>query len=66
MGTGPSGQNGGNVPGLVAADSILGQEPVPIPLRDTVGRTVVEDPIRPGPVTRILAQVQNVLLIYKS
>lgn len=56
MGTGPSGQNGGNVPGPVAVDSILDQEPVPIPARNMVGKTVREDPMRLGLVTRRLAQ----------
>ena len=66
MGTGPSGQNGGNVPGPVAVDSILDQEPVPIPARNMVGKTVREDPMRLGLVTRRLAQVKNLTKIKKK
>ena len=59
MGTGPSGQSGGNVPGPAVVDSIRDQEPVPIPARNMVGKTVREDPMRLGLVTRRLAQVKN-------
>ena len=66
MGTGPSGQNGGNVPGPAAVDSILDQEPVPIPARNMVGKTVREDPMRLGLVARRLAQVKNLTKIKKK
>lgn len=66
MGTGLSGQNGGNVPGLAAVDSILDQEPVPIPARNMVGKTVREDPMILGLVTRRLAQVKNLTKIKKK
>ena len=66
MEAGPSGQNGGNVPGPAAVDSILDQEPVPIPARNMVGKTVREDPMRLGLVTRRLAQVKNLTKIKKK
>ena len=66
MGTGPSGQNGGNVLGPAAVDSILDQEPVPIPARNMVGKTVQEDLMRLGLVTRRLAQVKNLTKIKKK
>lgn len=66
MEAGPSGQNGGNVPGPAAVDSILDQEPVPIPARNMVGKTVREDLMRLGLVTRRLAQVKNLTQIKKK
>lgn len=66
MEAGPSGQNGGNVPGPAAVDSILDQEPVPIPARNMVGKTVREDLMRLGLVTRRLAQVKNLTKIKKK
>lgn len=66
MEAGPSGQNGGNVPGLAAVDSILDQEPVPIPARNMVGKIVREDLMRLGLVTRRLAQVKNLTKIKKK
>ena len=66
MEAGPSGQSGGNVPGPAAVDSILDQEPVPIPARNMVEKTVREDLMRLGLVTRRLAQVKNLTKIKKK
>jgi len=51
MATGRSGENGGNVPGLVAADSTHAPELAPILLLGTAGKIALGNPKKPVPVT---------------
>lgn len=56
MATGRSGQNGENVPGLVAADSTHALEPVPIPHPGTAEKIALGNPMKLVPVALSLVQ----------
>ena len=57
MATGLSGQNGGNVPGLVAADSTHAPEAATIPHRGMAEKIVLGNPIKLVHVILSLVQV---------
>lgn len=65
MATGRSGENGGNVPELVAADSTHALELVPILLLGTAGKIALGNPKKPVPVTPIPVQVLKTKLLKK-
>ena len=57
MATGQNGQNGGNVPGLVAADSTLALEPAPTPHPVTAEVIALGNPMKLVLVILSLVQV---------
>ena len=63
MATGRSGENGGNVPGLVAADSTHAPELAPILLLGTAGKIALGHPKKPVPVTPSPVQVLKTKLL---
>lgn len=59
MAIGRSGQNGGNVLGLVAVDSTLALEPARIPHRGTVEKIALGNPMKLVLVILSLVQVKE-------